>query len=470
MPKRDDLNLFRDISDTNNPCQFENLDTNASNEETKENNSLIVPPPENPQNSSLRTILGIPITVWQIGLMMCLMNLSFVIAYSFSGLYVKNILGATALSIGLLEGACETVSYLMKLCSGVISDWLRKRKAVMIFGYGFSVVSKVTLGLSSTFGLVFTSKIFERFGNGLQASPRDAIVADVAPSGHVGASYGLKRSLAHTGSVLGGFAGMLTMKLTGGNFQHVFLIASIPAVVAFIILVFFLKEPKINKSSSQHNTVTQERSTQPINNRTQQSQENKFSLKNLKSLGSTFWSIMLVNAVFMLSRMNEQWLILNYNESFVHDVYLAPTVMIIMNIGVVLSSYPCGRVGDKINRSNLLFVAIIFMLLADLVMYFASTTFVMYCGVVLWGIQLGVSQNVFYSLIAENVIPSLRGTAFGIYWFINAIAAFFADYTAGAVAHGISYRSVFLSSGSAALLTMLLMLWKISKDRKQTKK
>ena len=465
MQRQDDSNLSRKVADIHNSHSPESLNDKFYGEDVQGDKSSNCQPAVNSQSTSLRTVLGIPVTVWQIGFMMCLMNLSFVIAYSFSGLYVKNILGATALSIGLLEGACETVSYLMKLCSGVISDWLKKRKAVMMFGYGFSVISKITLGLSSTFGLVFTSKIFERFGNGVQASPRDAIVADVAPSGHIGASYGLKRSLAHTGSVLGGFAGILTMKLTGGNFQHVFLIASIPAVIAFIILVFFLKEPKINKSTNKQNPVNKEQAIPAINAQiaSPNKPEVKFSLKNLKCLGTAFWSIMLVNAVFMVSRMNEQWLILNYNESFVHDVYLAPTVMIVMNAGVVLSSYPCGRIGDKINRSNLLFAAIVFMLFADLIMYFASTTFAMYCGIVFWGIQLGVSQNVFYSLIAENVIPALRGTAFGIYWFINAIAAFFADYISGAVAHLVNYRSVFLSSGSAALLTIFILILLISK-------
>ncbi len=405
----------------------------------------------------VKTILGIPITVWQIGLMMFLMNLSYVIAYSFSGLYIKNILGATALSIGILEGLCETVSYLMKLCSGVISDWMGKRKAIMIFGYSFSVVSKIMLGLSSTFGLVFTAKVFERFGNGMQASPRDAIVADIAPHGKIGASYGLKRSLAHTGSVLGGLSGILAMKLTNGNFQHVFMIAACPAVIAFIILVFFLKEPKKLKN--------QDSSTQNTTEQTNQTKDVKFSLKNIKYLGKTFWSIILINIIFMLSRMDEQFLILNYNENFVHDVFLAPTVMIIMNIGALSASYPCGRIGDKMNRAKLLLIGVFVLVMSDLLMYTASSTFMMYCGILLWGVQTGVSQNVFYSLIAENVISSLRGTALGIYWLTNAFAVFLANFIAGHVAHWFNYRTVFLSSGIVATITIFALIWVISKDR-----
>lgn len=400
-----------------------------------------------------KALLGIPVTVWQIGSMMLLMNLSYVIAYSFSGLYIKNIIGASALSIGVLEGACETVSYLMKLCSGVVSDWLRKRKVLMIFGYGFSVVSKIALGLSSTFGLVFTAKVFERFGNGLQASPRDAIVADVAPSGHIGASYGLKRSLAHIGSMLGGFAGILAMKLTGDNFQNVFLIAACPAIVAFIILVFFLKEPKCQIQPTTQQKQQQNQQSNPTE---------KFSIKNIKFLGKSFWSIIVINTIFMLSRMEEQFLILNYNENFVHDIYLAPVVMIIMNMGAVLASYPCGRIGDHINRVNLLFTAILVLIFSDILMYIAPTTFVIYCGVFLWGVQVGVSQNVFYSLIAENVISSLRGTALGIYWLTNAIAIFCANYLAGHVAHWINFKAVFMNSGIMALITMFILLYLIS--------
>ncbi len=442
MPKQDNF-LSRCQADSENQLDRTTI------EQFHKDSEIVTPSSPPPQ---LKTILGIPITVWQIGCMMLLMNLSYVIAYSFSGLYIKNILGATALSIGLLEGLCETVSYLMKLCSGVISDWLRKRKAIMIFGYGFSVVSKIMLGLSSTFGLVFTSKVFERFGNGMQASPRDAIVADVAPHDKIGASYGLKRSLAHTGSVLGGLLGILTMKLTDGNFQHVFLIAACPAIVAFVILVFFLKEPE------QKNVTTQ-----VISEKTKSNKNIEFSLKNIKYLGKPFWSIIAINVAFMLARMDEQFLILNYNESFVHDIYLAPTVMIIMNIGALSASYPCGRIGDKTNRSKLLLIGVVVLVMSDLLMYTATSTFMMYCGILLWGVQTGVSQNVFYSLIAENVIPSFRGTALGIYWLTNAFAIFTANFTAGHVAHWFSYKTVFLSSGIIASLTIFIFIWMLSK-------
>ena len=392
----------------------------------------------------------IPPTVWQIGCMMFLMNLSYVIAYSFSGIYIKQILGTSAfLSIGVLEGLCETVSYLMKLTSGLLSDILKKRKIIMIIGYSFSLVSKPLLGFSSTFGSVFIARIMERFGNGIQASPRDAVVADVAPRKKIGASYGLKRSLAYAGSLIGGLLGIKITRWLNYDFPKIFLIASIPAFIAFFILIFGVKEPKSFAHPAASSNVPLPASKL----------HNKFSIKNFKYLGSSFWVIIIVNAIFMISRMNEQFLILRCTDKFVSDIALAPTVMIVMNLGAICASYPIGIIGDKLERTKMIFISVVFLCLADMVMYLAKTELIMYLGIFLWGIQIGASQNVFYALIAEKVPEDLRGTGLGIYWFVNAIAALMADSIAGLIAHTYSLKYVFVSSGIIGAISLIVLIF-----------
>ena len=403
----------------------------------------------------------IPVTVWQIGIMMFLMNISFVMAYSFSGLYLKNILGASAIGIGLLEGICEMISNMMKLFSGMLSDFFRRRKGIMIFGYIFSVISRPLLAISDSFALVFSARLMERFGNGVQASPRDAIVADVAPRKRIGASYGLKRSLAYAGSVLGGVFGILAIEATNNNYRAVFGLASIPAAIAFLLLIIFVKEPK----RFEHPAITSEA---PLPS---PKLKPKFSFKNFKYLGLSFWLLMTVNLVFMLSRMNETFLILRVNEGFHVAPKFAAIVMIVFNIGTALSSYPVGMFGDKVNRTKLLCFGISALLLADMVMYSASSITTMFCGILLWGIQFGATQNVFVSLIAEKVPEDLRGTGLGVYWLVNAIAAFFADNIAGFVAHHFSLGGIFVSSGMigvVALMVLLLMIHIVSPTRQRS--
>lgn len=429
-------NLFlkEKMLDNNNIPENENL--------SSENQSM-------PGKSERQTRDGkIPITVWQIGIMMFLMNISFVMVYSFSGLYLKHILGASAISIGLLEGICEMISNLMKLFSGMLSDFFGRRKGIMVFGYMFSVISRPLLAISDSFGLVLSARMMERFGNGVQASPRDAIIADVAPRKRIGASYGLKRSLAYIGSLLGGFLGIWAMRATGSNYQQVFAMASVPAMIAFLLLVFFVKEPK----RFDHPAIS---SQAPLPSPKLKA---KFSFKNFKYLGISFWMLMIVNAVFMLARMNESFLILRMNEGFQTDPTFAPIVMIIFNLGTALSSYPAGLLGDKIDRSKLLYIGVSALILADFIMYSASSRAIMYLGVLFWGIQLGSTQNVFVSLIAEKVPEDLRGTGLGIYWLVNAFSAFWADTLAGFVGQHFSLNHIFVSSGIIGVVTLMILL------------
>lgn len=389
----------------------------------------------------------ISMTVWQIGFMMMLMNISFVMVYSFSGIYLKHILGASVIWIGVLEGLCETISHAMKLFSGMLSDFFRKRKGIMIVGYIFSVISKPLLALSCSFGMVFSARMMERLGNGVQASPRDAIIADVAPRKKIGASYGLKRSLAYGGSLLGAVFGIIAMELTNNNYQMVFAIASIPAVIAFFILIFFVKEPeRFDHPAMSSQTPMPIPKIKP-----------KFSFSNFKYLGNIFWILMLINFVFMMARMNETFLILRTNEGFGVVEKYSPIVMLIFNLGTSIASYPIGLLGDKFDRTKILFLGVIFIVLADIIMFSASTLTTMGIGIIFWGLQYGATQNIFISLIAEKVPEDLRGTGFGIYWLINAISAFIADMMAGYVAHHFSLNHIFISSGIVALVALVTL-------------
>jgi MFS family permease len=379
--------------------------------------------------------------------MMFLVNTAFVMTYSFSGLYLKHVIGVSTIFIGVLEGLCETISHLMKLLSGMLSDYLGNRKKIMICGYILSVLSRPLMAISTSFTLVFSARAIERLGNGIQASPRDAIVADVAPRKRIGASYGLKRSLAYLGSVCGGILGFYVMKWTGNNYRHVFAVASFPAILAFLILLFCVKEPK----RFDHPAITSEA---PMPS---PKLKPKFSFKSFKYLSSVFWLLMLIDFIFMMARMNETFLILRMNEGFQPDPMFAPIVMIVFNIGTSISSYPVGIAGDRLDRIKILFIGMAFLVIADIVMFSAMSKLMMYIGILFWGMQLGTTQNVFVSLIAEKVPEDLRGTGLGIYWLINAISAFIADTLAGYVAHHVSLNCIFVSSGIIGVTALLVL-------------
>lgn len=396
---------------------------------------------------SAKLLFHIPVLVWMLGGMMFLVNLSYIMVYSYIGIYMKS-LGVTMGWIGVVEGIAEGCSYLMKLFSGMFSDYLRHRKPVMLVGYSMIVISRLIFSLPLGFFPLFAARLVERIGNGIQSTPRDTMVADVSPPDRIGTCYGLKRTLAQAGSLVGALCGIGAMMWAAGDYQKIFQIAAIPAFVAFLILIFFIQEPKkfAHSAVSSEIPLPEEKKRAPVR------------WSNLGNLGSSFWLLMGLTAVFMLSRFGETFLIIHASINFNLDIKYASTVMLVMNAGWCLSSYPVGVLADRMNRYLFLAMGILFLILADHFLASATTLFWVYAGCFFWGVQYGVTQNVFLSLIAETVPSDLRGTGFGCYYIICAISAYFADCMAGILSERYGEAAAFSVSGVIAMVALLFLI------------
>lgn len=391
----------------------------------------------------------VPVSVWIIGAMMCLINISFVMIYSLSPIYLNTTLGISAIWIGLLEGVVEGMSFIMKLCSGMLSDYLRRRKIIMVAGYTLTVISKPLLALASSFGIVFAARIFERLGNGIQATPRDAMVGDIAPTKHRGACFGLMRSLGTAGSCLGGIVGAFAMYITNDNIPNVFWIATIPAACAFTILILFVKDPRKKTINTATHQPMKKQERRPIH------------LSDLKLLGKPYWMLMVLVSVFMLARVSETLMVLHAHNNFELEKGFAPYIMSLYNSTYCLSSYPSGWLSDKYGRHMVLAFGIAALVISDFFLSYATNLYGFFIGVVIWGIQMGVAQSIFVALITDYVPADLRGTGFGFYYLISAISSVIAGLGGGAIAHYHGVANTFFVSmliAIAALLVLLLFL------------
>lgn len=385
---------------------------------------------------------------------MCLINISVIMVYSLNALYLSTVMGVTTIWIGLLEGTIEALSFFMKLFSGVLSDYLKKRKHIMLIGYTLTAISKPLLGISSSFAGMFTSRIIERLGNGIQSTPRDALVGDVAPIGHRGACYGLVRSLGVIGSISGALLAMVAMTYTTDNFRQVFLLASIPASIALCILYFAVKEPK-HAHYENDIQVSKHVERHPIH------------FSDLGRLGKEFWSLMVVVAIFMLARVSETFIVIDAHKNFGLPKSYASFIMILYNITYCLCSFPIGLISDKIGRYSLLIVGIATLMIADLFITFAPNLTMLFIGVLFWGCQMGITLNIFSSLIADLVPEDLRGTGFGVFYLVNGVSVIIGGAGWGIINHHYGERNTFLLSFVIAAMSMLALLFFAPGKRKQ---
>jgi MFS family permease len=364
-------------------------------------------------------LLSIPGTIWAIGISSLLINIATSVSFAGTALYLKAVCGVSIGAIGCVEATVEALAYAIRMLSGVISDYFRKRKTLMLLGFAMIVISKPILTISKTYLEILLARGIDRIGNGIQASPRDALISDAAPSKSKGACFGLRQSLALIGSTLGGAFGVIVMKLSGNNFKVLFILATIPAAIAVATLALFVREGRRDDGG-------------------RAGARYKIKLRDIGLLGKSFWLLMIITGVLMLGRFSEVFISLHACGNFNLDIAYGTAITVIYNLTSTAVSYPIGKLSDRIGRTRLLLIGFATLFLAHVSMGFAVNLQMVLFGTVLWGCQRGITDGLLATMIADYVPKELRGTGFGMYYFVVSLSTAIASAVAGMIAqlHG----------------------------------
>lgn len=392
----------------------------------------------------------IPKEIWGLSFGNFFINLSSVMVRSVFPVYLKTVLGLGAGWIGTIEGLVEGMSFLMKMMSGVYSDYLRRRKFIIVLGYTFILLSRPIFAAFSTMQAVLFARILDRLGNGIQASPRDALVGDFAPKKIRGACYGMRVSLGTAGSFAGALLSLLLMFLHEDNFHVVFWLSTIPALVAVMIMIFAVKEPPKRPLPDDIIISKEKKVTRhPIH------------LKDIPRLGKKYWLVMIIVAIFMIAQLGEPILILHAHENFGLTGFWIPGVLLVFNSTYSSVSYPAGKLSDRIGRHNTLLIGFLALIFGDLFLATAETVWLVFLGIAFCGAQMAITQSIFMTIITDSVPEDLRGTGFGIYYLICALCALISNSGAGHISELYGQEVAFvISMGIASLALALLFVLK----------
>ena len=216
-----------------------------------------------------------------------------------------------------------------------------------------------------------TARLLDRVGKGIRGAPRDALVADIAPPHLRGAAFGLRQSLDTVSAFAGPLLAVGLMLLWQNNFQAVFWVAVVPGALAVLLLAVGDQEPVAQKVTKRTNPIKR---------------------ANLKRLGTGYWRVVVIGAVFTLARFSEAFLILRAQQSGV-PVALVPLVMVAMNVVYAGSAYPFGKLSDRMSHATLLALGLAVLIAADLVLASGAHWAVVLAGVTLWGLHIGITQG-----------------------------------------------------------------------------
>ncbi|MEO6248705.1 MAG: MFS transporter [Sphingomicrobium sp.] len=378
---------------------------------------------------------ALPRTVWVLGMVSLLMDLSSEIYHALLPAFLTVTLGLPVAAMGALDGVAEATANIAKLGSGALSDRQQRRKPWILLGYGMAALSKPLFPLASGVVPVLGARFIDRIGKGIRGAPRDAMIVDETPPELRGRAFGLRQSMDTVGAFLAPLVAVGLMFLLAGNIRSVFWIATIPAGLSFLFAWLMLRE------AGPHGPL-----------------KAKMKLGGWQSLDAPVKRLIGVGFLFGLARFSESFLILKAMDAGV-SAALSPLVLALFNLAYLLLAYPFGALSDRVSPRSILLGGIGLLVAADLVLAKSSALWAVGLGVVLWGGHMALTQGIFSRMIADAAGEERRATSFGAFFFVSGIAALLSSLGAGLIWDRDGASATFIAGAAfAAIAGAMVML------------
>lgn len=400
-------------------------------------------PQKIPSASVWRRYIDLPRNVLALSLVSLLNDTSSEIIYPLMPAFLALTLGASPFAIGLIEGFAESISSILKLFSGYLSDRFDTRKWPVFFGYSLAAVTRPILALVTSWPQVLGVRIADRVGKGIRGAPRDALIASSVPIAERGFAFGFNRAADNLGAVIGPILAFILLSIfatnqdfpTAGEYQRVFLFASVPVILGLFVVLFYVRDEKRNENGI---------SPHPV----------KLSLAGFDS---NFKRLLVVVAVFTLSNSTDAFLLLRAQQTGIHPAIL-PLLWVVLHVSKVGSSLIGGDLSDRIGRKKLIMSGWIVYALVYCGFAFVDAQWQTWVLFIIYGTYFGMTEGVEKALVADLVPEKLRGTAYGLYNLAFGITVFPASLLFGLIWNQYGSATAFFISSGVSVLAALMLL------------
>ncbi len=384
-------------------------------------------------------IRGLPRPVWLLGLTSLCTDTASEAVYPLLPLYLTRVLGAGAMSLGLIEGFADATSSVLKVVSGHFSDRWRVRRPIVIAGYGLSSAVRPLTALVTSWPQLFAVRFADRVGKGVRGAPRDAMLAACATPANRGLVFGFHRAMDHAGAVLGPVLAALFLLVWPGRYRLLFALTIIPGALA-VASLFLVKEPAVAGRGAART----------------QAEAAGGGASSWRELPGRFFVLLAVLLVFALGNSADAFLLLRLTDVGV-DAAFIPLLWAALHVVKALTSVWGGGMSDRFGRRAVIGAG--WLIYAVVYVGFAvSASVAALVGLLLiYGFYYGLSEGTEKALIADLAPASLRGTAFGIYNAAAGLGSLGASVAFGLVWKTVSPAAAFGMGAALALVATVLL-------------
>jgi len=371
--------------------------------------------------------------------------------YPLLPVFLASVLGANASFIGAIEGVAETTASLLKLVSGWLSDRVGSRKILIVIGYGIATIVRPFTAATHSARQVLAIRLTDRIGKGIRTSPRDALLADSAPTQARGRAFGFHAAADNAGAVLGPLLAFLILKLQGvGSFdgtrrlfahdeqalRTVFWLAAVPGLIAMLVLIVVVRDVPHRDAGD------------------------KMSESSIGAIGGgltkRFWGYLVVVLLFTLGNSTDAFLLLRANQLGV-PVAMAPILWALLNLVKSATGTYGGQLSDTLGRKPLIVGGWLLYSAVYFAFGWAAAAWQAWALFAVYGIFYGMTEGTEKALVADIVPRARRGSAFGWYNLAIGLGALPASLLFGAIWDRVGAPTAFVFGATLALIAALLM-------------
>jgi len=373
----------------------------------------------------------LPSAIYAIGATSLLNDASSEMIFPLLPVFLSSVLGAGAATLGVIEGTADAAASLLKLASGALSDRMGRRKPLVVGGYALASLVRPLIAFAQTAGTVLAIRVTDRVGKGLRASPRDALIADAAPRELHGRAFGVHEAMDHAGAVVGPLLAYLLLTI-GLSLRSVFLLSALPAAVACLVVVVFVREAR-------------SRPSQPV-----------AAAPKVPILSRPFLGYLLATILFALGNSSDAFLLLR-----VHDAGLpakaAPLLWALHHVVKSTTSAKAGELADRLGRRRALAAGWITYAAIYAGFAFARSGLAIAGLFVVYGLYFALVGGAQKALVADLVPAEARARGFGIYHMCVGLAALPASLLFGLLYQRLGAATAFLTGAGLALAAVVLL-------------
>ena len=353
----------------------------------------------------------------------------------------------TGIHIGFMEGLAIFLSFSMRLFSGIWSDRIHSRKPFIVAGTFLSTIIKPAFALATSPFMAFSIRVIDRTSKGVRAAPIDALVSDLSPRENRGAAFGLRQSMKTLGVIAGGIFASLAMHYSGNDYRFTFLLATIPATLS-IVLALCIKQPPLKEM--------------PRDGKPKQS----WNLSEIKKLPREYWHTILFCLFLFVAYFSEFFITLHLKETGISLAWL-PMLAVSMNLVQAMSAFPFGKMSDTLGRRKFLAMGVSTLISVDILFSLSSSVPVLFLGIFLIGIHMGITRGLIRVTLVEHVPENLRGTAYAVFYFLTGFSVLAANILAGKFSDLYGSKGPFMVGTIFAILALVVLLVYSKDDSKR---